>query len=75
LPGVGGVAVDPFRERLFALANNTELVVIDLRSNRIRDRVLIEPDADSIGFNPITQRAYITHPNFVNTDPTAANRP
>ncbi len=70
LPGAGGVAVDPFRERLFALVNNTELVVVDLHSNRIRDRVLIEPGADSIGINPLTQKAYITHPNFVNTDPT-----
>jgi DNA-binding beta-propeller fold protein YncE len=70
LPGAGGVGVDPLRERMFTIVNNDELVIIDLDSNRIRDRVAIEPGADAIGVNPVTQRGYITHPNFVNTDPT-----
>jgi DNA-binding beta-propeller fold protein YncE len=70
LPGTSSVSLDLFRERLFAIVNNTELAVVDLHSNRIRDRVAIEPGSDQIGVNPITQRAYITHPNFVTTDPT-----
>jgi DNA-binding beta-propeller fold protein YncE len=55
---------------MFTIVNNDELVIIDLDSNRIRNRVPIEPGADAIGVNPVTQRGYITHPNFVNTDPT-----
>ena len=70
LPGSGAAAIDVFRNRMYAVVNNHELAVIDLHSNRVIETVAIEPGADKIAINPVTRRAYITHPNFVNTNPS-----
>jgi len=70
LPGGGAVAIDISRHRLYSIVNGSKLAVVDLRANRVRKLKAIEPNAELLAINPLTHRAYITHPDFETSNPS-----